>query len=135
MASKKFRSWLDRLPLTAPVSALALVAVTALIVAVDPIAAQEFGGGGGTGDGDMLTLGTSFLEWMMPRGMLLLIVVAVVTHFIGDAKSVEDDKKFLQWRNKAILGIPIAVGLVLLANLFLVTFGYDPIDIIPNFSV
>ena len=129
----RMRTRVSRLLAVRRVEVLALSAI-ALIVAVDPIAAQEFGGGGGDG-GNMITFGTSFIEWVLPRGFLLLFAVAIVTHIIGDAKSVEDDKKFLQWRNKAILGIPITVVLIVVMNLMLTAFGYEAIDVIPNFSV
>jgi len=106
---------------------LILAAITlGVIVAVEPAAAQEFGGG------EIDTLLQNLLAWVLRWAIVIGAIVAVIAHILAGWTS-NPDKAFKrkEWRNRAFIGAAGAIPGLLILNQIITAFGGSPIDFIP----
>jgi hypothetical protein len=98
----------------------------AALLAVEPAAAQEFGGG------EIDTLLQNLLAWVLRWAIVIGAIVAVIAHILAGWTS-NPDKAFKrkEWRNRAFIGAAGAIPALLILNQIITAFGGSPIDFIP----
>jgi hypothetical protein len=102
------------------------LALLAIVVAIEPAAAQEFGGG------EIDTLLQNLLAWVLRWAIVIGAIVAVIAHILAGWTS-NPDKAFKrkEWRNRAFIGAAGAIPALLILNQIITAFGGSPIDFIP----
>lgn len=108
---------------------IAFVTTFVALFAVEPVLAQEFGGGGG---GQIESFLQEFLPWALRWGLVIGTLIGVFAHLFAGWTS-DPDKAFRrkEWRNRAIGGVALAIPILLILNAVITTFGGEPIEFIP----
>lgn len=106
--------------------AMAGLGILVAMFAVEPAAAQEFGGG------EIDTLLQNLLAWVLRWAIVIGAIVAVIAHILAGWTS-NPDKAFKrkEWRNRAFIGAAGAIPALLILNQIITAFGGAPIDFIP----
>ena len=113
------------------ISALLVFGLLA-ILAVEPTAAQPWAGGGAGGDGQLNTFASNFIPWFIRWMLVIGVLVAVSAHLYAGWTSNEDKAyRRREWRNRAILGVALAIPALIILNGIIVSFGGEPLDFIP----
>ena len=113
------------------ISALLVFGLLA-ILAVEPAAAQPWAGGGAGGDGQLNTFASNFIPWFIRWMLVIGVLVAVSAHLYAGWTSNEDKAyRRREWRNRAILGVALAIPALIVLNGIIVSFGGEPLDFIP----
>ena len=105
-----------------------IIVVAALaLLAVDPVAAQEFSGGS-----EIESFLESFIPWALRWMLVIGAMVAVAAHIFAGWTS-DPDKAFRrkEWRNRAFFGVALAIPALLILNAIITTFGGEAIDFLP----
>ena len=107
------------------------LALLAIVVAVEPAAAQPWADSGG-GSGQLNEFASNFIPWAVRWVLVLGTLVAVIAHIYAGMTSNED-KAFRrkEWRNRAFFGVATAIPALIILNGIIVAFGGEPIDFFP----
>ena len=99
------------------------------MIAIEPAAAQDFGGGEG---GQIESFLQEFLPWALRWMLVIGSLIGVFAHLFAGWTS-DPDKAFRrkEWRNRAIGGVALAIPILLILNAVITTFGGQPIDFLP----
>lgn len=92
---------------------------------IEPVAAQPGGGEIGT------TL-EALLPWIIRWALVIGAIVAVLAHIISGWTS-DPDKAYRrkEWRNRAAIGVALAIPFLIILNWVITEFGGEPIDFLP----
>lgn len=106
---------------------IGLIALITTIIAVEPVAAQEFAGGS-----EIESFLQEFIPWALRWMLVIGAMIAVAAHIFAGWTS-DPDKAFRrkEWRNRAFFGVALAIPALLILNGIITTFGGEPIDFIP----
>ena len=106
---------------------LAVIGAVLTVLAVEPVAAQDFAGGT-----EIESFLESFIPWALRWMLVIGSMVAVAAHIFAGWTS-DPDKAFRrkEWRNRAFFGVALAIPALLILNAIITTFGGEAIDFLP----
>jgi hypothetical protein len=96
------------------------------VLAIEPAAAQEFGGG------QISTTLENLLLFVLRWALVIGGVITALAHLYAGWTSNEDKAwKRKEWRNRAAIGTAGALPILIILNEIIVAFGGSPIDFLP----